>query len=358
MSTRPGVIAPLLGCARSPDCPALRLLVHLSFSRRCSVAVVVAVAVAVATLEAVVVSVVRCAVLRDAALCPSVGVWGMSGGFFRGTSVSQDARFADKASLLLQSLRFPSVYRRKVDLSLVRLDEVSRWVQRRVVELVGLEDEVLVGLVVSTLSQARAAKREVDPRQLQLDLTGFLSGDAEAFTSALWQLLLDQQPTAASPAPPPPLPPPSTAPPPASSASAPRRSRFGPPLAQSLSRPTLPSPPLNAAAAASQSPDVAARSTSSPPPTSSGEPPPGAFASASASSAAAASSSGSRAEERRLQRSPSASPRRNSTQRHRRHRRRSEERSDSADSGDSQSEGEEKRRPARDRRRKSRRRSG
>ena len=186
----------------------------------------------------------------------------MSGGFFRGTSVSQDARFADKTSQLLQSLRFPSIYRQKVDLRWVRLDEVSRWVQLRVVELVGLDDEVLVGLVLSTLMQAKAANRSVDPRQLQVDLTGFLHAKAETFTTQLWHLLLTHQPSPCTSKQPSatqptlaPAPPASTAPPPSSSATSARRSRFGPPLPH-----TAQQPPVAVALTASHSRDVAARS--------------------------------------------------------------------------------------------------
>ena len=59
----------------------------------------------------------------------------MSGGFFRGTSVDQDARFSNKATALLQSMHFPSLYRRRVELSRVDVDALSGWVHSAVTEL-------------------------------------------------------------------------------------------------------------------------------------------------------------------------------------------------------------------------------
>ena len=125
----------------------------------------------------------------------------MSGGFFRGTSVEQDARFANKSSTLLSSTRFPALYRQRVDLQRVNVDVLAPWVHARVAALLGMEDDVVAALVLSTLSQAKAARRDVDARQLQVDLTGFLAADAERLVSDLWQRLLDAQHSAGGVAP-------------------------------------------------------------------------------------------------------------------------------------------------------------
>ena len=150
----------------------------------------------------------------------------MSGGFFRGTSVEQDARFANKATALLQSMRFPPLYRQRVELSRVDVESIAGWVHSTVAELLGMEDDVVGALALSSLSQAKAARRPVDPRELEVTLTSFLGAKgARAFVQQLWQRLLDlSRPPPSAAAPPPPSQSPSTA-----SAPSKRRSRFGPP---------------------------------------------------------------------------------------------------------------------------------
>jgi hypothetical protein len=54
----------------------------------------------------------------------------MSGGFFKGTSLEQDSRFADKQAKLLSKMAFPPEYERKVDVSKVKLDVIKPWSAR------------------------------------------------------------------------------------------------------------------------------------------------------------------------------------------------------------------------------------
>ena len=111
----------------------------------------------------------------------------------QGTSVSQDARFSDKQRSLLRSVTWPAVYRSELsaaDLQRVRLSVLTPWIHQTLAALLGFEDEVVSSLVVNTLQQYADGKQAVDPRELQLTLTGFLEQAAGTFVEALWRLLV------------------------------------------------------------------------------------------------------------------------------------------------------------------------
>ncbi|KAJ1446048.1 hypothetical protein M885DRAFT_547845 [Pelagophyceae sp. CCMP2097] len=92
---------------------------------------------------------------------------------------------------------FDASFATPVDMSKVNLDVMGRWVDERVTELLGFEDEVVVGLVNNLLARSRDALtgqlRKLDPRDLQVQLTGFLAKQAAPFVAELWKLLLDAQ---------------------------------------------------------------------------------------------------------------------------------------------------------------------
>jgi len=114
-----------------------------------------------------------------------------TGGGFRGTSAAQDVRFSNKEKKLLKSMKFPKELDVKVDLSKVNMDVMKPWIAKRVTELLGgLEDEVLIGLVYNELEQ-----KDVDPKQIQINLTGFLEKNTSLFMKELWTLLASAQQT-------------------------------------------------------------------------------------------------------------------------------------------------------------------
>jgi hypothetical protein len=120
----------------------------------------------------------------------------MSGGFFKGTSMDQDSRFPDKQKKLLAKMQFPVEYDQKVNLMNVRIDLLRSWISSRITSILGEDDDVVVDLVVNSLDAAqkavRAGKKEglLDPRELQINLTGFLEKQARPFVLELWNLLL------------------------------------------------------------------------------------------------------------------------------------------------------------------------
>ena len=134
----------------------------------------------------------------------------MSGGFFKGTSVEQDSRFGDKQKQLLSKMHFPPEYDTKVDLARVRIEVLKPWMASRLKEMLGFEDEVVVDLAYNSLethakaavaAQAKGGKggiaTQLDPRELQITLTGFLEKQAKPFVLELWKLLIS---AAANPA--------------------------------------------------------------------------------------------------------------------------------------------------------------
>ena len=120
----------------------------------------------------------------------------MSGGFFKGTSIDQDARFPDKNKKLLAKMQFPPEYDEKVNIAPIRLELLRGWISKKVESILGVEDEVVVELILNSLESAQSAaksgKREglLDPRELQITLTGFLEKQAKPFMIELWKMLV------------------------------------------------------------------------------------------------------------------------------------------------------------------------
>jgi serine/arginine repetitive matrix protein 1 len=119
---------------------------------------------------------------------------------FRGTTAEQDPRFGGDKKLLLtmtKAGRFSAVLDQKVpDMRKVNLDVIRQWVEHKISTILGVEDDVIVELCMSwlELAQSGAASRSaVDPKSLQLQLTGFLEKATKNFVEELWRLLLDAQ---------------------------------------------------------------------------------------------------------------------------------------------------------------------
>ncbi|GJQ11423.1 hypothetical protein GpartN1_g3214.t1 [Galdieria partita] len=113
----------------------------------------------------------------------------MAAGFFRGTSFEQDARFSNKWKKLLSSTPFPEIYSQKVQTKLVQLDAIRSWVSTKLQQLLGFEDDVVVDFALSYLESYEIP----DPRELHLNLSGFLEDKTFTFMEQLWSLLLEAQ---------------------------------------------------------------------------------------------------------------------------------------------------------------------
>ncbi|KAF8155979.1 PWI domain-containing protein [Crassisporium funariophilum] len=112
-------------------------------------------------------------------------------GFFKGTSADQDRRFSDKEVKLLKSIKFPAEFDKKVDMRKVNLAVIRPWIAKKIIELIGFEDEVVVEYAMGLLEDEQ--QPTPDPRKMQINLTGFLTKDTPEFMSSLWKLLLEAQ---------------------------------------------------------------------------------------------------------------------------------------------------------------------
>mmetsp|Transcript_24389 Transcript_24389/g.81087 ORF Transcript_24389/g.81087 Transcript_24389/m.81087 type:complete len:237 (-) Transcript_24389:28-738(-) len=115
----------------------------------------------------------------------------MSGNNFRGVSADQDGRFGDKMKKMIKSTKFPAHFETKVDMKKVNLDVMLPWITEQVSEYLGFEDEVVIGYVESQLRETDGAR--VDPKKMQLSLTGFLEANTPPFMRELWALLVSAQ---------------------------------------------------------------------------------------------------------------------------------------------------------------------
>jgi len=89
---------------------------------------------------------------------------------------------------LLGQLKFSQCFAQPVNMKKVKLDTCKVWVAQRLISILGVEDEVLTSLVFNHLEAEK-----VDPKMMQLELTGFLGRNTGPFMEDLWKLLLSAQ---------------------------------------------------------------------------------------------------------------------------------------------------------------------
>ncbi len=108
----------------------------------------------------------------------------------QGTSSDQDNRFSDKEKKLLKQMKFEEVLATKIDMRRVKLDVLKPWIAKRVAEILGIEDDVVVEFIFNQLED----EKEPDPKKIQINLTGFLNGkNARVFMGELWGMLASAQ---------------------------------------------------------------------------------------------------------------------------------------------------------------------
>ena len=72
----------------------------------------------------------------------------------------------------------------------VNLDTIKPWITTRVNQLLGIDDDVVVEFVFNLLENIQFP----DPKEMQMNLTGFLNGkNARIFMQELWDLLASVQ---------------------------------------------------------------------------------------------------------------------------------------------------------------------
>lgn len=128
------------------------------------------------------------------------------GFFYRGTSHEQTPFFTNKETKLMESREWPDYFNERVDFTKTSLDVMKAWISKRVTELLGTEDDIVIEFILqqllqeadgSTLAdlneQEQLTASAVDPRKVTVSLTGFIGDAAYPFVEDLWRLLLSAQ---------------------------------------------------------------------------------------------------------------------------------------------------------------------
>ncbi|CAK4418366.1 unnamed protein product [Aphanomyces euteiches] len=87
---------------------------------------------------------------------------------------------------------FPKCFKHKVDISKVNKEVMNQWITEKITELLGFEDDIVVSTAINLLEPPHHLEA-LNPKEMQVALTGFLEGDAYAFMDELWTLLLSAQ---------------------------------------------------------------------------------------------------------------------------------------------------------------------
>ncbi|CDI81403.1 PWI domain-containing protein, putative [Eimeria acervulina] len=126
----------------------------------------------------------------------------MSGNFYKGTSKDQTPFFKDKDSQLIAQRKWPAIFEQEVDMSKVNVEVMKAWINHKITELLGFEDDIVISYCLSQLVPEEALAADVDerknylcPKKLAISLTGFVGKQATHFVRELWKLLLSAQNT-------------------------------------------------------------------------------------------------------------------------------------------------------------------
>ena len=112
----------------------------------------------------------------------------------RGVSYQQDPFFRNKQKKLFASRSWPIEFSEKVDITKVSIESLRPWIEARITKLLGQDDEIVYEYCVAQLEAFDPVERTVDPREIQLNLEGFLGVESSAILMReLWSLLISAQ---------------------------------------------------------------------------------------------------------------------------------------------------------------------
>eukprot|EP00917_Polyrhabdina_sp_WS-2016_P029846 GHVP01063595.1.p3 GENE.GHVP01063595.1~~GHVP01063595.1.p3 ORF type:complete len:399 (+),score=86.34 GHVP01063595.1:1865-3061(+) len=114
-------------------------------------------------------------------------------GFYRGTTHDQMPFFANKERKMLLSKNWPPEYSKTLELEKVNVAAFKPWIENRITELLGAEDEILTLFCMQQLNEHTDSDgniRKICPKQLQVNLDGLMMHHAAKFVKELWNLLL------------------------------------------------------------------------------------------------------------------------------------------------------------------------
>jgi len=108
-------------------------------------------------------------------------------GYYRGTTADQDNRFQDKEKKLMKTLKFSDTLNEPVDMRKVKLDAMKPWINEKLTEILGFEDDVVIDYAINQLESTNLP----NAKSIQINLTGFLNAkNARTFMGELWPMLM------------------------------------------------------------------------------------------------------------------------------------------------------------------------
>ncbi|KAK6430850.1 hypothetical protein LTR95_012987 [Oleoguttula sp. CCFEE 5521] len=90
---------------------------------------------------------------------------------------------------LLRTTKFPPEFDKKVDMEMVNVPVIKKWVADEIARILNSDDDIVAELVYNVLEESRYPKI----KELQILINGFLDKDAPKFSKDLWKLLLSAQ---------------------------------------------------------------------------------------------------------------------------------------------------------------------
>lgn len=118
---------------------------------------------------------------------------------FHGTNTDQDPCYKNKEKSMLKEMEkrkeFPHNFCIPVDMAKIDMVETKSFVEAKIAELMGEDDDVAAGYCMAQLEAEQKKKdaSKMDPRKLQLYLKSMLQNQAAPFCSFLWDFLLGMQ---------------------------------------------------------------------------------------------------------------------------------------------------------------------
>ena len=106
----------------------------------------------------------------------------------RGTTYEQDPRYKDKEAKMLSSKQWPLEYEIEVKMQNVNREIVRTWISKQIQELLGVEDDILAGLIISVLEEAQPC-----PKKIHILIGEFLKENTQKFVIRLWRFLNNAQ---------------------------------------------------------------------------------------------------------------------------------------------------------------------
>jgi len=111
---------------------------------------------------------------------------------FCGLAESDDIRFKNSKAKKIRdaitlSSKLKNIKKNAVNMNRVKLPFLRSWITKKLTDLLGFEDEIVLDYLINQLEQ----KQYPDPKEVQINITGFINGkNAKEFVGELWPMLI------------------------------------------------------------------------------------------------------------------------------------------------------------------------